>query len=235
MEKLVIVIPAYNEEENIRQVLDDWYPIAEAYGEDSRMLVIDDGSKDHTCKILCDYAKDHPRLIPETKANGGHGAAVLYGYRRALNLGADYIFQTDSDGQTLPAEFGDFWKQRREYDMVIGRRTERQDGFMRVLVSKVLKLVIRICFGETIADANTPYRLMKAKTVERYIDLIPKDFNLSNVLLSVIFAKKGCRVLSLPITFRPRQGGENSINMKKIIAIGRQALRDFQTVNRSLK
>ena len=75
---------------------------------------------------------------------------------------------------------------------------------------------------------------MKADTLRRYIDLIPNDFNLSNVVLSVIYAKKGCRVKYLPITFRPRQGGINSINMKKIFKIGRQALKDFRRINRVL-
>ena len=75
---------------------------------------------------------------------------------------------------------------------------------------------------------------MKAATLRRYIDLIPNDFNLSNVVLSVIYAKKRCRVKYLPITFRPRQGGTNSINMKKIFKIGRQALKDFRQINRVL-
>ena len=75
------------------------------------------------------------------------------------------------------------------------------------------------------------YRLMKAETMRRYIDLIPQDFNLSNVLLSVIYQKKGCSVHYIPITFRPRQGGVNSINMKKIFKIGKQALADFRKLN----
>ena len=107
-------------------------------------------------------------------------------------------------------------------------------GGSRIFVTRILRLVIRICFGVSVKDANTPFRLMKADTLRRYIDLIPNDFNLSNVVLSVIYAKKGCRVKYLPITFRPRQGGINSINMKKIFKIGRQALKDFRQINRVL-
>ena len=94
--------------------------------------------------------------------------------------------------------------------------------------------MIRVCFGVTVTDANTPYRLMKAETLREYIGLIPEDFNLSNVILSVIYAKKGCRVKFIPITFRPRQGGVNSINMKKIFKIGQKALSDFRAINRAL-
>ena len=86
----------------------------------------------------------------------------------------------------------------------------------------------------TVTDANTPYRLMKTETLRKYIGLIPDNFNLSNVILSVIYAKKGCTVKFIPITFRPRQGGVNSINMKKIFKIGRQALSDFRDINRAL-
>ena len=158
----------------------------------------------------------------------------LYGYHYALDHGADFVFQTDSDGQTLPSEFEQFWDQREAWDMVIGWRNNRQDGGSRIFVTRILRLVIRICFGVSVKDANTPFRLMKSETLRKYIDLIPNDFNLSNVILSVIYAKKGCRVKYLPITFRPRQGGINSINMKKIFKIGRQALKDFRQINRVL-
>lgn len=237
MEKLYIVIPAYNEEENIRDVIDDWYPIVEKYngGGESRLVIINDGSKDHTYEIMCEYAKERPLFTPITKPNGGHGATVLYGYHYALEHGADYIFQTDSDGQTLPEEFGPFWEERAQHDMVIGWRNGRQDGGSRVFVTKILKLVIRLCFGVSITDANTPFRLMKAETMKKYIGLIPENFNLSNVILSVIYAKKGCDVKYLPITFRPRQGGVNSINMKRIFKIGKQALKDFREINRAIR
>lgn len=88
-EKLYIVIPAYNERDNIYQVLDDWYPVVEKHcgGGESRLVVIDDGSKDDTYAIMQEYAKTHPLFQPLTKPNGGHGATVLYGYRYALKQG----------------------------------------------------------------------------------------------------------------------------------------------------
>ena len=235
-DRLYIVIPAYNEEENIGDVIEDWYPVVENHPGDgtSRLVVIDDGSRDHTYEILQSCASEKPMLTPLTKPNGGHGATVLYGYQYALEHGADYIFQTDSDGQTLPSEFEPFWAEREDYDMIIGWRKDRQDGISRIIVTKTLKAVIGLCFGVAVKDANTPYRLMKAETLRKHIGIIPEGFNLSNVILSVIYAKKGCKVKYLPITFRPRQGGVNSINMKKIFKIGYRALSDFRTINRNL-
>lgn len=237
MDKLYIVIPAYNEEANIEQVINDWYPIVEKYNGNgqSRLVIIDDGSKDTTYRMMKSLAESRPLFLPLTKPNAGHGATVLYGYQYALKCGADYIFQTDSDGQTLPVEFPQFWEERKNYDMVIGWRNTREDGVSRIFVTKTLKIVLRLCFGVTVTDANTPFRLMDAVTLKKYIDYIPEGFNLSNAIIPVIYAKANCNVKYIPITFRPRQGGVNSINMKKIFRIGQQALIDFRKINRNLK
>ena len=235
MDKLYIVIPAYNEQDTIKQVIREWYPIVENAGRESRLVIVNDGSKDTTFQIMQECAKNRPQFIPLTKENSGHGATVLWAYKYALEEGADYIFQTDSDGQTLPEEFLPFWRERENYDMVIGHRRHRQDGISRYIVTKTLKYVIKVCFGVTVTDANTPFRLMKAETLKKNIDLIPENFNLSNVIISVIYAKKNLKVKYIPITFRPRQGGGNSINLRKISRIGIQAFSDFVKINKTLK
>lgn len=234
MDRLYIIIPAYNEEENIKNVINQWYPIIEKLQNDSKLVVIDDGSKDDTFKIISEEAKTKKNLVPITKANKGHGATILYGYKYAISEGADYIFQTDADGQTLPEEFALFWRLRDQYDMIIGNRTKREDGFSRVLVSKVLKSILFLIFGVSVADANTPFRLMKSESLKKYIKIIPKDYNLTNVIISVIFTKKKEKVKYLPISFRPRQGGVNSINLIKIFKIGVKALKDFISINKGL-
>lgn len=232
MDSLYIVMPAYNEEENIEKVVRDWYPLVERIGGESRLVVIDDGSRDGTYRMMKELAKELPLFQPLTKENQGHGATVLYGYRYALDCHADYVFQTDSDGQTNPEEFWPFWELRKDYDLVIGHRCRREDGLSRVFVTKVLKLVIRLCFHVEVTDANTPFRLMESGSLAEQLELIPADFNLSNVVLSVLYAKRKKRVKYIPITFRPRQGGVNSINLKKIFKIGCQAVKDFRSMNR---
>ncbi len=232
VDKLFIVIPAYNEEANIVNVIDEWYQVVQRAGDGSRLVIIDDGSKDRTYEMMKEAAKEREAFLPLTKPNGGHGATILYGYNYAIKEGADYIFQTDSDGQTLPEEFWQFWEDRKNYDMIIGYRKGRQDGFSRVFVTKTLKLVLQLVFRVNIKDANTPFRLMESKTLQENIKLIPENYNLSNVIISVIYAKKHKKVKYVPITFRPRQGGVNSINMKKIFRIGKQAVKDFSSINK---
>ena len=234
MDKLYIVIPAYNEEVMIESVISQWHKVVEETGKDSRLVVIDDGSKDHTYEIMQKCSEKYPQLIPLTKPNGGHGPTVRYGYQYAIDQGADYIFQTDSDGQTLPEEFPKFWQRRRKAAMIIGKRAGRQDGFSRVIVTNVLKLVVLAMFHVYVPDANTPFRLINADVLKKYIHLIPEDYNLSNVLQSVIFIKYKLGVKYYPITFRPRQGGVNSINIPKITKLGIKALKDFRNLAKTL-
>jgi dolichol-phosphate mannosyltransferase len=234
-ESLYIIIPAYNESMNIDAVAREWYAVVSEIGGDSKLIIIDDGSKDETFAKLQELASELPYLSPVTKPNSGHGATILFGYQYALKQHADYIFQTDGDGQTLASEFHAFWDKRHDHPAIIGSRSHRQDGFSRVFVTKVLKLVIRVIFGINVQDANTPYRLMNKDILERYLPRIPANFNLTNVLLTVLMIDAKEDVLFLPITFRPRQGGKNSINFKRIVRIGQQAIKDFRQIRKSMR
>jgi glycosyltransferase involved in cell wall biosynthesis len=227
-DKLFAVIPAYNEADNITALVEEWVDVIAATGDDSRLLVVDDGSKDNTLALLQELTKRHsPTLEVVTKPNSGHGATLLYGYHRALDQGADYVFQTDADRQTVPDEFPQFWELRAQADAVIGKRTARQDGFSRVVVTRVLRLLVRVAFRVKAPDVNCPFRLMRADSLAAALAQIPPAHNLANVLLTVRLIQAGCSVRWLPVTFRPRQGGVNSINIPRIVGIGRRALGDF--------
>lgn len=234
MDSLYIIIPAYNEEENIDSVAREWHEVVEKIGGDSRLVIIDDGGKDSTYGRLVELKKELPMLEPITKSNSGHGGTVLFGYNYAVEHGAEYVFQTDSDGQTLPNEFWNLWEERKNFDAQIGYRKGRQDGVSRVIITKTLKLVLFFSFGLWITDANTPFRLMSAETLKKHLSNIPKDYNLSNVLLTVLYEKTKSKIRYIPITFRPRQGGVNSINIKKIFRIGIKAIGDFASLKKSI-
>lgn len=233
-DNLYIIIPAYNEEMNIELVAKEWHQIVEQVSPNSKLVIIDDGSKDQTYNKLCELQQQLPQLEPVTKPNGGHGATVLFGYNYALENNADYIFQTDSDGQTLPSEFFQFWEQRKDYSAIIGYRNNRQDGLSRVIVTKTLKFILFVIFGHKITDANTPFRLLSKDILKKYIKKIPNGFNLSNVMLTVQLVNGKENVKFIPITFRPRQGGINSINLRKISKIGWNAIRDFSRLKKEL-
>ena len=238
MDKIYFVLPAYNEAENIDDVVKQWYAVVQKInneGSEATLCIADDGSKDDTMQRMKELATSRPHFEPLAKKNSGHGATVLYLYRHAIEQGADFIFQTDSDGQTNPEEFWQMWEHRHEYDFQLGYRKGRQDGASRVFVTKTLRLVVYCMFHVWVTDANTPFRLMKASKLRPIMDVIPHDFFLSNVAISAIAVKWKYAIKFYRITFKPRQGGINSINMRRIVKIGWKALSDFRKINQSLR
>ena len=235
---LYIVMPAYNEEANIESVVAQWYGVVtkiNQQGAKCKLVIANDGSKDKTFEMMQALTANYPDLEPIDKPNSGHGATVLYLYRKAIEAGATYVFQTDSDGQTNPDEFWQLWENRDKYDFQIGDRSTREDGTDRVFVTRVLRFVVRLMFGVYVKDANTPFRLMNTTRLQAVMQVIPSDFFLCNVAISAIAVKWKERCKWYPITFKPRQGGVNSINFKRIIKIGWKALGDFRMINRNLK
>ena len=238
MKSIYFVMPAYNEEANIEDVIKQWHPICEKInqlGDNAKLVIANDGSKDNTYKIMKNLEEKYPYFIAIDKPNSGHGATVLYLYRYAIDNGADYVFQTDSDGQTLPEEFWQMWDNKEKYDFQIGTRGGRQDGGSRVFVTKTLRFVVWCMFHVWVKDANTPFRLLDVEKLKPILDIIPTDYNLANVAVSAIAVRWNYNIAWYPITFRPRQGGVNSINMKRIFKIGVKALSDFRMINRNLK
>ena len=236
MDKLYIVIPAYNEEANIERTVKEWYAVIRRHsGEgESRLVVVNDGSTDSTWEILCKMKKEMPLLEPLKKSNGGHGSSVLYGYSYAVKNGADYVFQTDADGQTNPEEFEAFWDLKEECDAIIGSRSVRGDGKSRKFVENVVCILLRIIFGIKVRDANAPFRLMRAELLEKYIKRLPKDYNIPNIMLTTYFVYYKEKVCFREISFKPRQGGVNSLNLKKIVKIGWKALGDFWRLRKEM-
>lgn len=238
MKSIYFVMPAYNEEANIEDVIKQWHPICEKInqlGDNAKLVIANDGSKDNTYKIMKNLEEKYAYFIAIDKPNSGHGATVLYLYHYAIEEGADYVFQTDSDGQTLPEEFWQMWDNKEKYDFQIGTRGGRQDGGSRVFVTKTLRFVVWCMFHVWVKDANTPFRLLNIEKLKPILDIIPVDYNLANVAVSAIAVRWNYNIAWYPITFRPRQGGVNSINMKRIFKIGVKALSDFRMINKNLK
>lgn len=111
--KLAIVMPAYNEGEVIADVVEKWTGLLKRAFNDSDnpiLIVVNDGSKDNTGETLIQLAKTNPLLIAVNQPNGGHGNAVVNAYKKALELNAEYVFQTDSDDQFETEDFLSFGK-----------------------------------------------------------------------------------------------------------------------------
>lgn len=234
MNKLYIVMPAYNEEENIERVVLEWYRVLEGKDSDSKLVVADSGSTDQTHSLLLELKSQYPQIEILNDTFKQHGPKLLALYRYAINDGADYIFQTDSDGQTNPEEFMRFWNDRNTYDAVIGFRSKRGDGKSRAFVEKVVCLLLKMFFRIDVPDANAPFRLMKSELVNKYIDRFDDEYNIPNIMFTTFFVYYKEKVLFKDISFKPRTSGKNSINIRKIFCIGIRALKGFSEFKKSM-
>lgn len=210
-ESLWVVMPAYNEEASVARVLDEWIPcLRSVAGSPFCFCALNDGSQDTTLAILKNLQGKYPELVIVDKKNSGHGQTCLAGYKEALGKQAQWIFQIDSDGQCDPAFFKRLWDARDTSTAVYGYRKKREDGFSRFLISRAVTLVTFFCTGIWVRDANVPYRLMRKDALAPYIDTIPPDFRLVNILLAAL-QKKHHAITWVDIVFRDRFGGSPSI------------------------
>ena len=234
MDTLFIVMPAYNEESNIEAVVKQWYSVLSNKNASSRLVIADSGSIDNTHDILRKLQMEYTQLEILSDTAKQHGPKVIALYDYAITHGADYIFQTDSDGQTNPDEFEDFWDLRLKYDGIFGHRNVRGDGKSRAFVEKVVCILLRLYFGVKIPDANAPFRLMKTDIVKKYLYKLPTEYDLPNIMMTTYFVYYGESFTFKKISFKPRQGGKNSINISKIIKTGWKALGDFNMLRKGL-
>ena len=225
-------MPIYNEAANIGSVLREWFDCLDKVAPDFVLLAINDGSKDDTQTVLESLGSElGPRLRVVSKPNSGHGSSCREGYELALAAGAHWIFQIDSDGQCDPAFFETIYAQRSAHDCVYGYRRTRDDGFGRMAITRAYRLLLWSLTGTFMRDANVPYRLIRANVLRSALRLVPADVDLQNIALTIALKlQPDLRWSDVPIHFRARQGGENSINYRKIVKMGLRFLRDFRRI-----
>lgn len=227
-------MPAYNEEANIEAVIKQWYSVLKGKDEASRLVVAASGSTDRTNEILTKMKSEYPQLEILNDTEKYHGPKVISLYDYAIKMQSDFIFQTDSDGQTNPDEFQTFWEMRSDYDGIFGNRCSREDGRGRDFVERVVCFLLRLYFGVNVPDANAPFRLMRTSVAAKYLYMLAPDYNIPNIMITTYFVHYKERVSFEPVSFKPRQGGKNSINIFRIISIGCKALRDFKSLRRKM-
>lgn len=224
--QLVIVMPAYNERECIHSSVSEWLDLARRVGG-ARVIVVNDGSTDSTDRILDQLVAAHPELVVIHQQNGGHGCALVHGYREALASGCEWVFQTDSDAQMVAADFDKLWQRRTEWPFVLGWRRARQDHRSRVALSGAHARLLGWLFEVSIDDANVPYRLMSAALLDRYLRQLPRGVFAPNVLLSVLAAREGVLAPPVEVEHRGRSTGQQSIRGWKTAGIAWRCLREY--------
>lgn len=204
-----IVMPAYNEEEIIERTVREWYEQVIYQLPSSELIVVDDCSVDQTGQVLRRLAQELPSLRPlTTNVNGGHGRALRYGFEHVTH---NWVFQTDSDRQHVPTDFWNLWKLRDRSDFVLGIRSARADGPVRVVITNIMRLVNLLLWGLWIRDANCPFKLMRTDPLRNVLSRIPGDSFIPMVMLSILCRKMNYRVKEVVVQHLPRRGGEQSL------------------------
>lgn len=217
-ERLCVVMPVYNEQDAIGNVLRKWAKALEKTDIDWKIRAYNDGSRDNTLSIMREISAKLPRVSVRDKPNGGHGPTILQGYREAATDGFEWIFQVDSDDEMDPEQFPVLWNRRENADFLVGKRAGRSQGWARKLVSGVSRLSVRAIYGKGgVWDVNAPYRLMRVSAFRSFFDAIPSGTFAPNVILSGLAARHGLRCVELPVPQHARTTGEVSIKKWKLL------------------
>jgi len=224
---LWVIMPVYNEEEAIGSVIDEWEKSLSENVAGYTFCILNDGSKDGTLGILRQYETKYPQIKIIDKPNSGHGQTCIYGYKLALNNGAEWIFQIDSDGQCAPEYFPQFVQAAHTNKAIYGYRQTRDDGLKRSLISRFVTIFTFFATGQWVRDANVPYRLIHRSVMQKIVDKVPPTFHLANILVSVL-SKKEAGIKWINIHFRDRVGGTPSVKTVSFIKHGFKLFRQLK-------
>lgn len=201
MDKVLLVIPAYNEEKNIEKVVDH----LERDFPELDYVVVNDGSRDSTARIC----REKGYNLLDLPVNLGLAGCFQAGMKYAYNKGYRYAIQFDGDGQHRP-EFIASMKAKMEqgYDIVIGSRfiTGKKGWSMRMVGSRLIAGAIRLTTGAQIADPTSGMRLFDRRMIEEFalnLNYGPEPDTVSFLI------KQGARVAEVPVTIDERLEGES--------------------------
>ena len=219
---LIVVIPVFNEEKIISKVIEQI--LLGTKNIKKKIILINDGSKDKSLEEINKY-KENEDIIVINKPNEGHGPTLIRGYKEALKFNPKYIFQMDSDNQIEFSEFSKIYQLKDEYELIIGKRFQRNDPYIRIVISKILRLVIAVFHQVWIIDSNSPFRLMSNSFLRENINKSQNSI-VPNIILSIL-AAKNCKIKFLKVNHNRRETGKPSIVKFKLFNFCIKSFRDI--------
>ena len=205
--KCLVIIPAYNDEENIVRVVENLknnYPMYD-------YIVINDGSSDSTAKIC---RKNGYELV-DLPVNLGLAGAFQTGLKYAYRNGYDYAIQFDADGQHRPEFIGPMLDKIQEgYDIVIGSRfvTEKKPHSLRMLGSNLISMAMKLTTGRRVKDPTSGMRMFNKKMIAEFalnMNYGPEPDTVSYLL------KQGATIAEVQVEMDERIAGESYLNLTK--------------------
>jgi glycosyltransferase involved in cell wall biosynthesis len=211
--KVLVIVPAYNEEENIEPVIVDLrenFPAGD-------ILVVNDGSSDRTSEI----ARGLGVTVMDLPYNLGIGGAMQTGFRYALDGGYDAAIQFDGDGQHNADEICKILgpNRKKDADLIVGSRFLSEGGFtssiQRRLGAKILSAVVSALVRKRITDTTSGFRFYSRRALEFFSSLYPEDY--PEVEAFILAHKKGLHIAEVPAEISPRKFGRSSITISRAV------------------
>ena len=209
--KILVIVPAYNEEGSIKGVNED-LRVNFPQGD---LLVVNDGSRDSTAEA----AKALGVNVIDLPYNVGIGGAMQTGFLYALQEGYDAALQFDGDGQHHADQIEKILAPflAGGADLVVGSRFLSEGGFtssvQRRIGSKILSFVVSTIVGNRITDTTSGFRVYSRKTLDFFSYVYPEDY--PEVEAFILAHKKGLRIVEVPSEIGPRTGGKSSITFSQ--------------------
>lgn len=211
--KLSLILPAHNEEPNIRVVVEEAAQVLPTAFTNYEIVVVNDGSKDRTLEIAHNLERENPHVhVVNHPVNRGYGAALTSGFNAATG---DYIMFMDSDRQFDINDIHNLTPYVEDYDIVAGYRIKRNDPTHRLLNAAVFGLAVRYMFDIQVRDIDCAFKIMHADVL--------KDINLDSpgaLINTEILAKartQGCSIYQVGVNHYARLEGEQSGASLKVV------------------
>ncbi len=220
--KTLVIIPTYNESENIGKLLDDIFSL---YPERLHVLVIDDNSPDGTAGLVKQKQTGNKRLFLHQRAGKmGLGTAYIEGFRYALEHLYDRIIEMDADYSHDPKVIGEMLEKSRTTDLVIGSRYIGNTvnvvnwPLSRLILSKMASIYTRLITGMPVFDPTSGYKCFKADVLRTLdFDKVRSQGYSFQIEMNFRVWKKGFTINEIPIIFIDRAVGKSKMTKKNIV------------------
>jgi dolichol-phosphate mannosyltransferase len=198
--KISIVIPVYNEEENIKPLIAELRDVLKGLDKSYEIIFVDDGSRDRSFEILKAAASQDPQIrIIRFKKNTGQTAAFDAGFNAAQG---DVVVTMDADLQNDPHDIPRLVEKIGEFDIVCGWRHQRRDPWIKIVSSKIANFVRNKLSQEEIVDTGCSLKAYKRECLQKL-----KLFNGMHRFLPTLAKMEGCTVTQVKVNHRPRRFG----------------------------
>jgi glycosyltransferase involved in cell wall biosynthesis len=229
---LSIVIPAYNEEQNVERAVEEVSQVAQNLGMDYEILLVNDGSADRTGEIGRELEERIPNFkLIEHHPNRGYGGALKAGFAAATN---ELITFTPGDAQFDFQEIDRFLAAIEAADIVCGYRANRQDNIVRRFNALGWNTVVRLLFGYLCRDIDCGFKLFRREVLD-HVNIVSDGAMIDTEFLAGATAR-GYRIAEVPVTHLPREAGEaTGANMRVILRAFRDIVRFRLRLTRELR